>query len=256
MSSPENRLRVITLFLLLFALLLTSKLYFLQIIKGEQFRAKAEHQYVAGINYFDRGGIFLSTKDGLAVPAAAVKSGFALSINTALLNGANLEEIYGRLNSITPLDKEIFFAKAMKPNDPYEELAKRLDPDVAEKIQSLKIPGVTVTRQRWRYYPGEEMAAHTVGLIGYAEAGNNLSGRYGLERSYEKVLRREGDDTFVNFFAEIFSNLRRAVSEEEGLEGDIITTIEPSVEAFLEKELRKVNEQYRSKFTGGIVIDT
>jgi len=253
MFSLENRLRVFSLLLLLFGLLLVSKLYFLQIISGEQFRARAEHQYVAGINFFDRGNIYFSTRDGTPVPAATIKTGFVLSINPNLIKVNNLEEVYTNLSVLVPLEKEIFFIKAGKVNDPYEELVKRLEEPVAKKILELKIPGVSVTRERWRFYPGTQMAAHSIGLVGYL--GDELAGRYGLERSYEKVLKREGDSTFVNFFAEIFSNLKKVVSDKESLEGDIVTAIEPSVQAFLEQELKQVNDRYSSQFTGGIVID-
>ena len=254
MLSFENRLRLISLLLILFALLLVSKLYFIQIISGEALQAKAEHQYVAGINYFDRGSIFFTTKDGTLVPGATVKSGFTLAINpNVLIEYESVAKTYETLNTLIPLEKDIFLAKAGKTGDPYEEIAKRLDQGVAEKIQALELPGVSVTRERWRVYPGNDMAAHAVGLIGYA--GDELAGRYGLERSYEKMLKREGDDVFVNFFAEIFSNLKSAVQDGESLEGDIVTTIEPSVEAFLEGEIGKVNEKYSSEFTGGIVLD-
>ncbi len=257
MLSLENRLRVITLLLILFALLLVSKLYFLQIIQGEEFRAKAEHQYVAGVSYFDRGSIFFSTKDGTLVPAAAIKTGFTLSVNPNLLRErTDLEQIYHKLSAIVPLERDVFFTKTKKQSDPYEELAKRLDSTTAEKLTALKIPGVSVTRERWRTYPGQTMAAQTVGLIGYGgETGNDLAGRYGLERSYEKVLGREGDEVFVNFFAEIFSNLKSVVTDGESLEGDVVTTIEPSVEAFVERELEEVTTKYGSEFTGAIVID-
>lgn len=254
MSGFQNRLRFLSLLVLLFALLLVGKLYFLQIVSGENFKLKAEHQYVAGINYFDRGSIFFSTKDGTLVPAATVKLGFTLSLNPNLLRGrGDLEEIYARLNTIIPLEKEIFMAKAKKPNDPYEEVSRRIANDVAERIQTEIIPGISVTRERWRNYPGENMAAHAVGLIGYQ--GDELAGRYGLERFYEATLKRDGDDVFVNFFAEIFSNVRSVVEEGQNLEGDIITTIEPSVEAFLETELEKVTANYSSDFTGGIIIN-
>jgi len=240
--------------LLLFALILVSKLYFLQIISGEAFQARAEHQYVAGINYFDRGSIFFSTKDGSVVPAATVRTGFTLSINPNLLRERqDVELIYEEINSLVPIEKENFLTKAAKKNDPYEEVVKRLDEVVAKEIQGRKLPGVMVTRDRWRTYPGESMAAHTVGLIGYS--GDELAGRYGLERSYETVLSRDGDAVFVNFFAEIFSNIKSVVQEGESLEGDIVTTIEPSVSAFLDSELEKVTKQYSSEFTGGIVID-
>ncbi len=232
-----------------------SKLYFLQIIQGEEFRAKAEHQYVAGINYFDRGSIFFTTKDGTLVPGAAVKSGFTLSVNPTITAPLpNLEEMYAKLTALVPLDKNTFLTKAKKASDPYEELAKRVDGLTAEKIQSLKLTGVSVTRERWRTYPGQTMAAHALGLIGY-DNGDELAGRYGLERSYESTLKRDGDDVFVNFFAEIFSNLRSAVTDDQTAEGDIVTTLEPSVEAFLERELAQVTSKYSSEFTGGIIID-
>jgi len=254
MFSFENRLRIITFFLFLFALLLISKLYFLQIISGETFQARAEHQYVAGVTYFDRGSIFFSTKDGTLVPAATVKIGFTLSINPNLMRErGDLEDIYEKITSITPFELETFLSKARKIGDPYEELAKRLDKKQAEAIQALKLPGVSVTRERWRSYPGEAMAAHAIGLIGY-DSGNELAGRYGLERQYEDVLHRDGEEVFVNFFAEIFSNIKSAVGEGRA-EGDIIVTLEPSVQAFLENEVAKVSSAYTSEFTGGIVID-
>ena len=254
MTGFQNRLRFLSLLVLLFALLLTSKLYFLQIVRGEDFKIKAEHQYVAGINYFDRGSIFFSTKDGTLVPGATVKLGFTLYINpNILIEYGSALEVYEKLNAIVPFDKETFLIKANKVGDPYEEVMKRLSDPEVNKIQELKLPGVGVTRERWRSYPGEKMAAHAVGLIGYS--GNELAGRYGLERFYDKTLERSGDDVFVNFFAEIFSNIKSAVEEDERLEGDIVTTIEPSVEAFVESELSKVTTTYSSDFTGGIVIN-
>ena len=254
MRGLQNRLRLLSLLVLFSALFLGVKLYFVQIVSGESFKTKAEHQYVAGVNYFDRGEIYFTTKDNIPVPAATIKTGFILYINPGILGErGDLETIYDTVNAITPIDKEKFLAKARNKDDPYEELSRRLGSEVAEQIRMLKIPGLSVARERWRSYPGETIAAHTVGLIGYS--GNELAGRYGLERFYEPVLVRNVDNTFVNFFAEIFSNIKSVVSDGESLEGDIITTIEPSVEAFLESELGKVTEKYSSDFTGGIVIN-
>ena len=254
MSGVQNRLRLLTLFILLAGFVLISKLYFLQIISGDDFQLRAEHQYVAGVNFFDRGSIFFSTKEGSLVPAANIKTGFVLSVNPNQIieYQTDLESVYSQLNVITPINKEMFLSRAEKVGDPYEEIAKHLDQATTEKIRLLEIPGVSVSREKWRAYPGETMAAHAVGLIGYS--GDELAGRYGLERSYEKYLKREGDDVFVNFFAEIFSNIK-SVTAGGNLEGDIVTTIEPSVQAFLESELDKVTSYYASDFTGGIVID-
>lgn len=253
MPGLQSRLRLLSLFVLLFAGFLVTKLYFVQIVSGSNYEAKADHQYVAGVNYFDRGLIYFTTKDADLVPGATTKTGFILYVNPIVLGKrSDIENIYTLINTITPIDKEDFLTKVHK-NDPYEELARRIPTEVAEKIQALKITGLSVAKERWRVYPGHSMAAHAVGLVGYR--GDEFAGRYGLERFYEPILDRKGEGIFVNFFAEIFSNISKAVSQEQSLEGDIVTTIEPSVEAFLESEIKKVTLKYSSDFTGGIVIN-
>ena len=120
MGGFTNRLRILSLLILLFALFLIAKLYTVQIISGEEFKIKAEHQYVAGVNYFDRGSIFFSTRDGALVPAATVKLGFVLHINPQILaEYQSVEDTYQKLNAIVPLEKEAYLVKAAKISDPY-----------------------------------------------------------------------------------------------------------------------------------------
>lgn len=254
---PERRLRFLSICILLFAFVLVGKLYFVQIVSGDTFREKAAHQYVAGANYFDRGTIFFTQKDGSLVPAATVKTGFTLAVNPEQLAKANIDtqKIYDAVSAVTPIDLTLYNKAISKTSDPYEELAKRLTFDEADKIQALKLTGVSVYSDKWRTYPGNEMAAGTLGFVGYGNDGKTLKGQYGLERYYEPVLARSGDEAFVNFFAEVFSNIEKTITPGESREGDVVTTIEPSVESALETDLQKVEDQYHSEFTGGIIID-
>ncbi|MGB3921874.1 MAG: penicillin-binding protein 2 [Minisyncoccia bacterium] len=252
MRESKNRLRLISLFIILFAFFLIGKLYLIQVVSKELYLEAAESQYIDA-NRFDRGSIFFTTKEGDLVPVASIKSGYILFINPNNLLGKDLEKVYESLSAIVTLDKDDFLTKAKKVGDPYEEVARRLSAGTAERIRALKIGGVGVASERWRIYPGELSAAHTIGLIGYS--GDTLGGRYGLELFYEEVLGRDKENLFVNFFAEIFSNIKKAVSVEESPEGDIVSTIEPSVQTYLEGELKKVMETYSSDFTGGVVID-
>ncbi len=254
MQSP-NRLRLFSVLIFLFALILIGRLYVVQIVQNSVYKVKAEHQYVAGANFFDRGSIFFSSKSGSPVPAASLKSGFIISINPELLNKnrTDLESMYSRLNNIVLTDKTDFLSKANKTSDPYEVLTNHQPAEIADKVLGLQIQGLSAFEEKWRVYSGNSMAAHTVGFMGYK--GNEYAGRYGLERFYEPTLVRSGDDAFVNFFAEIFSDIKKSVTPGQSLEGDVVTTIEPSVESFLEQDLAKVNSQYSSEFTGGIVID-
>ncbi len=255
MKETQSRLRLLSIGVMFIALVLIGKLYYVQIINGETYRNKADRQYVAGASFFDRGAIYFSSKDNSLVPAASLKTGYTLAINPVILSTINLDKdnLYEKINNIVPIDKDVFLEKLSKNKDPYEELVNRLPAEIADKIQALNIKGVSVYKDKWRIYPGNSMSAHTIGFISYK--GSDLTGSYGLERFYENVLKRSGDDAFVNFFAEVFSNIKKSVTPGESLEGDIVTTIEPTVEAFLESEMKKVNETYGSEFTGGIVIN-
>jgi len=97
------------------------------------------------------------------------------------------------------------------------------------------------------------LASHALGLVGYK--GNELGGRYGLERQYDSLLTRNADNPYVNFFAEVFSDIHKTLFEKAAPEGDIVTTIEPQVQSFLEKELTEVKNQYQVDSIGGIIMN-
>jgi cell division protein FtsI/penicillin-binding protein 2 len=60
----------------------------------------------------------------------------------------------------------------------------------------------------------------------------------------------------VNFFAELFADLSTVVFDRgDTVEGDLILSIEPTVQASLERELASVMEEHRSALSGGIVMD-
>ncbi len=234
------------------ALVLVLRLYMVQIVSGADLRERADRQYVRpGTSLFNRGSIYFTNKDGSLASAATQQSGFTIAINPTLLK--NPQTVYEQISKIVPLNSTTFFAKVSKKNDPYEEILKGVDTDTGEKIKSLNIPGVILVLEKWRVYPGNNTASHALGLVGYK--GNELAGRYGLERYYEDTLSRSKDSVYVNFFAEIFSSLKQTVSEPLKTEGDVVTSIEPVTENFLEKEIKQVQDKWQSNLTGGIIIN-
>ncbi len=252
MKGATWRIRIISVGIIAIALVFVAKLYLVQVVNGSQYREDAERQYVRpGQALFDRGSIYFSYRDGGVYSAATVKSGFQLIMNPKLIKDAS--STYESLNLLYPLNREEFMAKAEKKNDPYEELAKRVDEVAGQKMSELKLPGIQVVREKWRYYPGNKLGAQTLGFVGFK--GDQLVGRYGLESFYENTLKRESDKKFVNFFAEIFSNIEEKVINQGDLEGDVVTTIEPSVQQLLEKYVNQVQTQYQSEMTAGIVMD-
>lgn len=237
----------------LFAVIMLSRLYYLQVVHGAYFKDRADRQYVhtkSGV--FNRGDIYFSEKNGNLVSAATLKTGYTLAINPKLLT--NPEDAYNKINPIYELDEKVFLDKASKKTDPYEELGKRLSSDVGEKIASLKIPGVILEKDRWRYYPGGSLASNAVGFVAFKD--NDLSGRYGVEKYYNDILSRDDKGVYTNFFTEIFLKIQKGIEDDNlGGEGDIVLTIEPTVEEYLERTLSAVNKEYSGELAGGIIMD-
>jgi stage V sporulation protein D (sporulation-specific penicillin-binding protein) len=252
-TSFSKRLRFITFCVVAFALLLSSKLYQVQIVQGEVYSTKADRQYLRhGGLTFDRGSIFFETRDKKLVSAATLQNGFIVAINPSLIKDA--EFVYQKLNDILPVNREEFFFKAGKPNDPYEEIAKQVDNETAKKIENLNIDGLNIYRDRWRFYPGSGLAANVIGFTGWEN--EKIAGLYGLERYYNDTLSRNQGEVYVNFFAEIFSNINSVINlSKKQREGDLITTIEPTVQMHLERELMSVASKWDTKEVAGIIMD-
>ncbi|MFZ2150413.1 MAG: penicillin-binding protein 2, partial [Minisyncoccia bacterium] len=151
------------------------------------------------------------------------------------------------------LDHDEFVKRGSNKNDPYEEVTGQLSKEQADAITTLKIPGINLFKEKWRFYPGESMASHTLGFVGYK--GAELGGRYGIERQYNSTLTRNPHNPYVNFFAEVFSNIEESLFEDVEPEGDIVTTIEPQVQNFLETKLTEVKNRYNVDAVGGIIMN-
>jgi len=246
------RIRIISVTIILFFGVLIWRLYSIQIINGHIYTDRADRQYTsAPVDTFDRGSIFFKTKDGSLVSSATLMSGYYMAIIPKQITYP--EDIFNLLSPIIDLDENDFIKKASKKDDPYEEIAHNLTKEQAEKITNLNIDTVRLYKEKWRFYPFSELAAQSIGFVAYDD-DNKLSGRYGLERSYEKLLSRDEDSSKVNFFADIFLNLKESIFDSSS-KGDLVTSIEPSVQTYLATNIQGIQEKYHSKLTGGIIMN-
>lgn len=250
-NSHILRIRIISISIFVFALLLIGRLYVLQIVKNDNYINKADRQYSSSANkVFSRGSIYFQNKDKTLVSAATLKSGFIIAINPEIIKDP--EGVWLKIKDLLPIEYDAFMVKVNKKNDPYEELATHVDESVGKKITDLNIKGLQAFKERWRFYPGGNTASHVLGILGYK--GDEYAGRYGLESQYETLLERK-DGAYVNFFAEMFSDIKAAASPSEDTEGDVVTTIEPTVETYLQTVLASTTARWSSDLTGGIIMD-
>ncbi len=247
----NRRIYVPVVIVILVVGIFVAKLFYLQIVHGKKYEQLADRQYITTTTrMFDRGNVYFTEKTGNRVSAATLKSGFKLVVNGKQVTDP--EVLYEKIGPLLAIPKEKFIAQVSKKSS-YIELANNIGTDVASQISALKIPEVTLSRNNWRFYPAEKLASHVIGFLGYK--GDEYLGRYGLERTYEDVLARKDDRLYVNFFAEVFSDITKFMSDDAEKEGDIITTIEPNVQHTLETALATARERWNSDRVGGIVMD-
>jgi len=252
----QSRVRFISRLIILISLILLFRLYFLQVTQAEYYAKKAENQYVrTSQELYTRGSIFFTTKDGDEVSAATIYSGYLLTFNPSLIKDP--EEVCSSLEGFLTIGKEKCVERAGLENRTYVEVEPNLSDEQQKEISKLKLTGVSLYKNQWRYYPGGDLEAKLVGFVGYSGGEEDeLRGRYGLEKQYDEVLFSNRKIRTVNIFAEIFSNIGNIIYQKgDKITGSIVTTIEPAVAAMFSNILLETNKKYDSKLTGGIIMD-
>lgn len=250
-SSFQSRIRIVSVFIFLFAIILIVKLFFVQVIHSNLYTEKADRQYATpSSNVFDRGSIFFTKKDGSLMAAGTISAGFKVAIKAKDI--VDEEKTYEALAPFTNMDRDTFIQKASKKSDPYEEVATHLTKEQINEIDKLKLSGISIFKDNWRFYPGGNLASHTLGFLAYK--GDDKVGQYGLERYYNDTLSKPKDEAYVNFFAEVFSNIKDTF-EDSKKQGDLVTTIEPNTQHTLETELVSVFEKWDVDQAGGIIMN-
>ncbi|MEN9852428.1 MAG: hypothetical protein RI996_371 [Candidatus Parcubacteria bacterium] len=248
------RIRILLVGVFLACFLIFIRLFYLQVLHSDTYKQIASGQYQAPKEgSYDRGSVFFQDKTGKELSAATRLTAYTLAISPRDIVDA--DAAYAQLSAAYPLlDKAVFDTKVAKKNDPYEEVAKRLTMDEKKKVEELKLKGVQLVPEYYRSYPYKTAASQVIGFVGFS--GEKLLGRYGLERYYNDVLSRSDEGVHVNFFAEIFSDIGQTLfTNEKEREGDLLLTIEPNVQLFVEDELRAIQNKWNSETVGIIVME-
>lgn len=246
-------MRLLAALFFLAAAIVIGRLWSLQIVRGDDFRARAEQGSSRTLAPFDRGAVYLTRVDGRREPAATLASGYAVVATFPDIAdaGATYDEIVRLASSSLALDRDRFIERAASGKSGSVDLALQVPEPTGEAIGALDLPGIALRRERWRSYPSGELLAHVLGFVGWD--GERRSGAYGLERRYEDTLSRDSSG-YGNFFAEVFAGATRAASGDRP-DGDVVTSIEPLAQAYLEEVLAGVGDRYASREVGGVVIE-
>jgi cell division protein FtsI/penicillin-binding protein 2 len=247
------RVHLVIFLWFIIALVIIVRAFYIQVVKHDSYVTLASKQYISltPVN-FDRGAIFFSRYQKEPVLAGELKTVYRIAIDPTAL--VNKEMVYKKLSELVSIDRDSFFTKASKANDPYEEVAKDVPSDIVDELKRTSLKGVSYSKDNKRAYPQEDVGANVIGFVG--NDGARARGQYGVERYYDDVLSRTSSNQSVNFFAELFANIERTiVSNKDREEGDVILTIDVEAERALHNALVETKEVWKSDTIGGIIMD-
>lgn len=247
------KINILKVGFLFFAIVIVGRLYYIQIVNGDEFRDTSLRQGILNTERSERGIIYFESKDGNLIPAAVNKSGFILAINPKILK--NKETVFEKLSRIIEIDHDDFFKKASKLDDPYEILAEKIEKDKIQKIKEIQDEhnGIILVPQKWRFYPAKNLASHILGFVGFED--NEIKGRYGVEKYYENYLKGGSPVKSRVMFGSLLDFGKRVFESYELMGASIVLTVEPMLQGVLEANLEKVLSDYKGIIAGGIIIN-
>ncbi|NMB92289.1 MAG: penicillin-binding protein 2 [Parcubacteria group bacterium] len=234
-------------------IILVGRLFDLQIRQHDDFIKEAEaiHETTAIVKS-ERGKIYFQDKNGNEYPLAINKKYYTVYVVPKEIEEP--EVVINKLSQLLSLTVDEVASHVNKPNDPYEEIKKRIDDEnIINQIQELKLKGVYLKSENYRFYPFNSLASQTIGFVAEADDGQ-IKGRYGLELYYDDILSgRSGVFTGVR---DAFGRLVRSVfsHEESAKEGaDLITTLDKNIQFSAEEILKELIEK-RDATKGSLIV--
>jgi len=247
------RIHMLTFFVLGAAGVILLKLFLVQVAHHESYRALAENQH----EFFqklipERGQIFLNNGNSEPYPVAVNQN--LQMVFAVPKEMENWEETSERVAEILGLDKNFVREKLNDAEDMYEVLKHRLNDEEVKKIKELNVAGIYLTTERFRYYPGGELASQTIGFVG--SDGKQILGRYGVERYWEKSLQGESGsldqqgDSRGRWISISDRNLQPAKNGKS-----LILTLNYNIQYEVEKILKETVEKHSADNGSAIVMD-
>ncbi len=251
------RLKItIVFFGFLFAAVL-SRLFYWQIIKGQELNTEAGYQY-SGSKKIEasRGNIYASDGTWFAV----MRTNWLLFAETKKINKSS-KEIANLLAPLFVSEENILLEVERiqelidKKDSVWVPIRHRLTSDIKQKIIDMNIKGLGFDPEENRFYPEGSSSAQLLGFVGKNNEGKD-TGYFGLEGYYDLSL------TGKSGYQERKKDLKGAPLLSEGLQEansmsgtDLNTYIDKRIQTSIEEKLKEAQEKYGAKEGSVIVMD-
>lgn len=127
------------------------------------------------------------------------------------------------------------------------------------EIEELKLPGISFTRDKKRFYPNGVFASHLIGFVEKQESKDGKIksvGALGIEETFNDALT--GKNGKISYESDLWGYLlpdgeEKVTPAQNG--NDIHLTIDKKIQTFLEDALNKAEKEYKPKKIIAVVAD-
>jgi penicillin-binding protein 2 len=196
----QKRLPLLAAFIILFAVILFFRLWYLQVVKGATYQELAESNRIRPVKLRPPRGIIYD-RNGKPM----VENVLTFDVSLVPEDASYIEETIRRLAPIVRMKPEdirraLDDAEAVRGKYEPVKILEEAPWDEVAMVEARQedLPGVIIEPEHRRYYPFGGMASHQFGYIGkvtqtqkkqeQADTGM-LVGQGGLEKTYDKLLR-------------------------------------------------------------------
>jgi len=225
------RFWLICLFFLLWTCAITARLFWLQVVRHQEYIERAQKEQQRTFEVAPRRGVLYDRNLRELAMTVQVPSIYAVPSEIEDKDGA--AKTLAAIVHINPEDaqtSEAEIAKRLAVGREFAWVARRVSPDVAAKVKALNMKGIYFQKEFKRFYPDNNMAAQVLGYVGIDDTGLG-----GLERKFEPELHGQPGKMLTAMDA------RRRVlvsSEREPQPGEnLVLTIDENIQFIAERAL-------------------
>jgi cell division protein FtsI (penicillin-binding protein 3) len=248
-SAPLLRLRfwIVCVGLLVWASLIVSKLFWLQIVRHKEFSEKAQKQQEHTFEVAPRRGVLYDRN--LRELAMTVQADSVFAVPSEIEDKNATVHALAQVVHTAPEDTwttEDQILERVNASRGFAWIARRLSPEAAAKVKALNLKGIYFQKEFQRFYPDSRIAAQVLGYVGVDDNGLG-----GMEQKFDGRLHGEPGRMYAAMDA------RRHVmgsTEREPEPGEnLVLSIDENIQFIAEKALDAAMQRTRAD-DGTVVI--
>ena len=231
---------------------LIGTLYHLMITEHDYYNEKAIKNQTRSTNLTATRGVIYDANMNVLASSSTVETVFIDPNEIAEQmkqpeNSNLLDQIARGLGEILDVEPSFVYEQAADKQYRYKVIKRKISEELADEVRAFisenSITGVYLETDLKRYYPNSSLAAQALGFV---SSDNN--GSEGLEAYYNEELSGTAGKVVTskgNYGSEMLYTYEKYYDASDG--SSLITTIDSTVQAYVEKNLQNAIDKYDNK---------